>query len=89
MSNTYDEVNDAIQPPEIRETMERFRSVEFYVNLGAPRPDIQIFELIQQWMSEQPPIVLHSIQFAYHRGVGTEPDHLAANLMVGEPIDIG
>lgn len=87
--STYDEVTDDIQPPEIREPMERFRSVEFYVNLGDVRPDIRIFELIHQWMQDQPPIVLHSIQFAYHRGVGSEPDHLAANLLVGQPIDIG
>lgn len=87
--STYDEITDDIQPPEIREPQEKFRSVEFYVNLGDVRPDIGIFDLIKHWMQDQPPIVLHSVQFAYHRGIGDEPDHLAAVLMVGEPIDIG
>lgn len=78
-----------IEPPEIREPSEKYRIVEFYVDLGEPRPDIRICEMIRDWVAEHAAFPLAAVHFSYHRETDDEPSMLVGNLYVGEPLDVG
>jgi hypothetical protein len=86
---TYQEPYVPINPPEVRTPEERLTPVEFYVDLGAGRPDLEIMRHISDWLAARAPLTLHSIQFSYMPETDMEPPLLVGNMIVGEPIDIG
>jgi hypothetical protein len=88
-ASPYTEGVEPVEPPEIREPKEKYRIVEFYVDLGAPRPDLQVIGLVDEWLRENPPLPMACIQFNYQPETDDQPALLIANLYVGEPIDIG
>jgi hypothetical protein len=87
--SSYTEQYTPVEPPEIREPRERLRPIELYADLGSGRPDMEIFKLVLEFLSDQPPLTLHSMTFGYHAATDTEAPMLVATLIVGEPIDIG
>lgn len=85
----YAERAEPVKPPEIREPEERFRLIEFYADLGAPRPDLQAVRMIHGWLKDHAPLPLASIQFHYQPETDEQPALLVSTLYVGEPLDIG
>jgi hypothetical protein len=83
------EDREPIVPPEIHETRERFRVVEFFVDLADPRPELQMLELIRAWLGEQSPLTIHSISFSYQPHTEIDPSLLVAQLILGQPLDLG
>lgn len=89
-SNEFTGFEDpTIEPPEVREPNERFRLIEFYVDLSNPRPDIELFDLVKRWLSGQAPLPVNGLMVSYHRETEDEPPMMVGLLLVGEPIDVG
>lgn len=78
-----------IDPPEIREPEENLSQVEFYVDLGVPRPELEILRIITSYLAEKAPLVIMNISFSYQPGNEHQPDVLIANLIHGQPLDFG
>lgn len=81
--------NPIIEPPEVREPRERFRIIEFYVELGLPRPELTMLANIRSWLATRGPVPVMGIAFSYHSETEAEPPMLQGLLLIGEPIDLG
>lgn len=79
-----------VNPPEVREPQERFRMIEFYVDIAEPRPEIALFELVTFWLRDQAPLVTFGLSISYQQpGQDGAPGLLIGQLLVGEPLDLG
>jgi hypothetical protein len=84
------EQRQRIEPPEIRLPRERQGTAEFFIDLGEPRPELDLLDLVRAWVEQQAPLTLTNLSFNYQPATDMgEPPLLVGVLIFGEPLDVG